>query len=448
MRTRIFSFWYALISSFWFVPSVIVLLSIGLWYSMHLVDSSVIHESIQFWWVYSGGLDGARSLLSAIASSTITVAGTIFSITVVVLSFASRQFGSRILRRFINDRGNQIVLGIFLATFIYCLLLLASLRGIGSAGSVPQAGIMLALMMAAASIGVLIYFIHHIAVSIQSDNVVNSVTGELMRTIEKVYPEEIEKGPEKQEEVKEEPAIPEGFAQQADFIYAQKSGYLQAISLEDLTILAIKKDLIIQIQHRPGYFFTRGEKLAAAGPRERLNTEIRKDIQKTFILGGEQTSAQDIGYSLDRLVQITVSALSPSYNDPFTAITCLDWLGSALCDLAGRKIPSPNHFDNQGKIRVIEKPITFPQFLDMAFNKLHHAIQEHTDVLVHLLDKMILIAKCTYRKEDRQRLIYHANELRRISHEKLSGASLQRVDEHYQSLNRALVSSHLPPATG
>jgi uncharacterized membrane protein len=443
MRTWILNYWYGMTSSFWFIPSVMVLGAIGLWFAMHVVDSSLIHETVHFWWVYSGGLDGARSLLSSIAGSTITVAGTIFSITIVVLSFASRQFGSRILRRFIGDRGNQVVLGTFLATFIFCLLLLASLRGIGSSESVPQAGVMLALVMAAASIGVLIYFIHHIAVSIQSDSVINSVTGELKKTMDRVFPEKIEISHNNQGQVMEEPAIPEDFEQQADFIRAQGYGYLQVINLDKLIKIAINKDLIIHLQYRAGDFLHKGMKLAVVSPKERLNNEIKTDMSRAFIQGSEETSVQDLKYSFDRLVQIAVSALSPSYNDPFTAITCLDWMGMALCELAGRKIPSPNHYDSQGKIRVIEKPVTFSYFIDSAFNKLHHTIQEHTDVLIYLFEKIALIADCTYREEDRRRLLNHANELRRISNEKLSGGDLLRIEERYQSLIRTLVSAHI-----
>lgn len=420
-----------------------VLAAGGLWYAMNMVDTYILQSTIQLWWVYSGGIDGARAILSSIASSTITVAGTVFSITIVVLSLASRQFGTRILRSFIADRGNQIVLGTFLGTFIYCLLMLGTLRGIGGTGSIPQAGVMLSLILALTSIGVLVYFIHHISSSIQSHNVVAAVTNELMQTIERVFPEKIEKDSKGHGKLKDGPDFPENFHLQAYAITSSGSGYIQEIDLESLIGLAVKRDLVIHIQHRAGHFIGRGSLLVLASPREHIDEKIISSIRKAFILGVEQTAEQDVGYSIDRLVQIAVSALSPSYNDPFTVINYLDWLGVALCDLANRKIPSPNHYDSGTRIRVIEKPILYTKFLEIAFNKLHHAVQDHTDVITHILDTILVIGRSVARKEDREALLKQANIFYEAANRQIRGSDLEQVDEHYRAVVKSLVIS--PP---
>jgi uncharacterized membrane protein len=441
MKTSIVSFWYKLVSNFWFTPSFMVAGAACLWLISNLIDSNLLNLDIQLWWVYTGGLDGARSLLSAIAGSAIAVAATIFSITIVVLSFASRQFGSRLLRSFINDKGNQVVLGTFLATFFYCLLMLSSLRGSGTVGSVPPVGVMLALLMAAGSIGVLIYYIHHIAVSIQSSHIINAVAVEMINTIDRVFPQKIKEDSGGQE-LKEEPAVPDDFQERAGYIYARKSGYVQVINIDTLLDVAVNNDMIIHALYRTGDFVNQDAELAAISPGERLNEEIENRVRRAFALGLERTPVQDIGYSIDRLVQIMVIALSPSYNDPFTAITCLDWMAVALCDLANRKIPTPNHFDGDGKIRVLEQPLSFPSFLDIALDKLHHNIQAHRDVLVHLLQKMALIARCTHREEDRRRLLYHAYEFKHMSEDRLTGGGLKQINEHYDLLVAAITQTH------
>lgn len=429
MLFRILSFWHWLKASFWFIPALMVIGAALLWIVMNQVDA-YIEDTIRFWWVYTGGVEGARSILSSIATSTITVAGTVFSITIAVLSFSSRQFGSRIIRRFINDRGNQVVLGTFLATFIYCLLKLGTSRGT-DADSVPQAGIMTALVLAVASIGVLVYFIHHIAVSIQSNNVIFSVINEVGKAVGRVFPDVIDHR-EEQKELKEYPALPEDFNREAHPIKTGKTGYLQEIDLEGLIETAIKNDLVLQLQYRVGDFINRESGIVKVHPGGRLNGEAEKSILRSFVQGSEQSSAQDVGYSLDRLVQIALTALSPSYNDPFTAISCIDWIGAVLSDLAGRKIPSPNHYDRDGRVRVVEKPKFYSMFVETAFNKFPQAAGGHPDVLIYLLDTLASIAGYAVRPEDRTALLHQADRLSEAARLNLEGSELQRVLECYR----------------
>jgi len=429
MKVKIFNIWYYLQSSFWFVPAIMVISAVILSYIMNLIEIS-IGDITGLWWVYSGSIEGARSILSSIATSTITVAGTIFSITIAVLSFSSRQFGSRIIRRFISDRGNQIVLGTFLATFIYCLLTLGTLQG--GDGSIPQASVMAAFILAIASIGVLVYFIHHIAVSIQSNSVIASVAGELRQTLHRVFPGIINERSQGRLELKEEPAILPEFKRESYCLLARNNGYIQEIDLESLLKIAVNNNLILMLQYRAGDFVNKGSEIAKVYPGKCPGDKVVNAILKSFIQGNEQTPEQDVGYSFDRLVQVAVSALSPSYNDPFTAITCIHWIGVNLIDLAGRKIPSPNHFDRNKQIRVIEKPLYYARFVKIAFDKFQHAAGEHTDVLVCLLDTLALIAGRVIRTEDYAPLFEQLNQLYEAAHLRLKGSNLQRVVKHYQ----------------
>ncbi|HEU18338.1 MAG TPA: DUF2254 domain-containing protein, partial [Deltaproteobacteria bacterium] len=120
MKTRLLNLWEVLRTSFWFIPGLMVISAIGLSFVIVAVDRMIEpgHHRI-FGFLYAGGPEGARSILSTIAGSMITVAGVAFSITIVALTLASSQFGPRLLRNFMRDTGNQIVLGIFIATFIY-----------------------------------------------------------------------------------------------------------------------------------------------------------------------------------------------------------------------------------------------------------------------------------------------------------------------------------------
>jgi uncharacterized membrane protein len=196
MKAKLDHFLFQLRSSYWFVPSVMALLSIGVALGMIVVDQSVGEDGIQgYWWIYAGGPDGARAVLATVAGSIISVAGVTFSIKIAALTLASQQFGPRLLRNFMADRGNQFVLGTFIATFLYCLLVLRTVRSWEDAEFVPHLSVTLGVLLAVASLGVLIYFIHHIAASIQASNVIARVSGELQAAIDRLFPEDLGHGP-------------------------------------------------------------------------------------------------------------------------------------------------------------------------------------------------------------------------------------------------------------
>ena len=142
------------------------------------------------WLFYTGGADGARALLSAVAGSMISVTATAFSITIVALQLAASSYGPRLLRNFMQDTGNQIVLGTFIGTFIYCLLILRTVHGEGDGYSqfVPDISVTVGLVLAIASIGVLIYFIHHASTIIQVSHIISGVTADLDSAIERLFP--------------------------------------------------------------------------------------------------------------------------------------------------------------------------------------------------------------------------------------------------------------------
>jgi uncharacterized membrane protein len=190
MKTRMMSWWQDLRSNYWALPGGMTFLAATMAILLPEVDAQRNREiAHQTPWIYSGGADGARLVLGTIAASTITVAGTTFSITIAALTLASSQFGPRLLRNFMRDTGNQIVLGTFIGTFLYCLLVLRRVQSVEETIFVPYIATSVALLMAVASIVVLIYFIDHAAASIQASHVIASASGELERAIDRIFPE-------------------------------------------------------------------------------------------------------------------------------------------------------------------------------------------------------------------------------------------------------------------
>jgi len=175
--------------SLWFVPSLLTALAIGLALGCLEIDSALDgFDPGARAWLYAGGAEGARGVLSAIASSMITVAGVVFSVTIVALTLASQQYGPRLLRGFLRDRGNQFVIGNFVAVFVYCLLVLRAVHARnGDTQFVPNLSVSVAVALATLSAAVLIYFIHHSAVSLQPSNILASLSHELSGAIDRLF---------------------------------------------------------------------------------------------------------------------------------------------------------------------------------------------------------------------------------------------------------------------
>ncbi len=432
MKVKLFKLWDSLHSSYWFVPALMAALAITLAFAMLALDRTGKSGPVEnLNWVYTGGPEGARTLLSAVAGSMITVAGTVFSITLVALQLASSQFGPRLLRNFMQDTGNQIVLGTFISTFIYCLLVLRSIRGEDYNVFVPQISVTVGIILVLTSIGVLIYFIHHASTSIQAENVIAEVGEELEKTIERLFPEKIGLGEENSKRFLKE--LPANFEQEAYIIPSLKSGYFQAIDGEMLIKIAQKKDLVLRVLYRPGKFVVQKSNLVMLWPKERVNRHLIKQIRETLILGRQRTEHQDVEFPVNQLVEIAVRALSPGINDPFTAIRCIDQLSVALSHLAAKEFPSPYRYDNDNVLRLIVEPVTFTGIIDEAFNQIRQYGSTSVAVMIRLLEAITTIAERTGNKKYRCCLLHHANAIERASRQISEQLDRQDIEARYQA---------------
>src|SRR6202790_4268674 len=174
----------ALRTNLWVVPTAEALVVLGLFVGTYAVDRAAYRGDLHLpAWVLSGTADSARQILTTVAAAIITVVGIVFSITIVALTLASTQFGPRMMRNFIRDRGTQLTLGTFVATFVYAVLVLVSI-GTGSHGDfVPHIGVTVTLALTVADMAVLIYFIHHTATSIQLPQVIATTPRALTQAI-------------------------------------------------------------------------------------------------------------------------------------------------------------------------------------------------------------------------------------------------------------------------
>ena len=413
MKTFLSNWWERLRSSYWFLPSLLalgaILLSAG---TLHIDTTLNPKWARDTAWIWAGGAEGARNVLATIASSTITVAGVVFSITIVTLTLASSQFGPRLLRNFMNDRGTQLVLGIFVATYLYCLLVLRAIRGTDQVTVVPFLSVTCGVVFAVASVGFLIYFIHHISTSIIAENVIGRVADDLRANIDRLYPEKVKAAPPDDAAADREDKLPDQFERDPRPIVSKTSGFIQAIAMENLLQLAQEKNLIIRLCRRPGQFLASGDVLAEVVPRVQEDKAIPGEILENVFFGRDRTPTQDIEYSIDQLVEVAVRALSPGVNDPFTAITCIEWLGAALIEMAGREIPSRWSYDEAGKLRVVTGATDFEGIADSSLNQVRQCGCSSVAVTVRLLDVLGRIGPHLVRARDRVVIQAHARAVR------------------------------------
>jgi uncharacterized membrane protein len=430
--------WDSLHSSYWFIPMLMAIGAVVLAFTMISLDRAGKAGPIeQLGWVYAGGPDGARAVLSTVAGSMATVTATAFSITIVALQLAASNFGPRLLRNFMQDTGNQLVLGTFIATFIYCLLVLRSIHGEDYNLFVPQLSVTVGIVLAIASIGVLIYFIHHASTIIQASHVIIGVSHDFDQAIDRLFPEEI--GQAASEPQRPMGEIPKQFDQEAASIRASEVGYLQVIDDDILMKLASHHDLLIRLRAQPGQFLVKEHELVQVYPRERVDRSLAERIRKAFILGRERTEQQDIEFPINQLVEIALRAISPAVNDPFTAVRCIDRLSAGLSSLIQRKFPSSYRYDKAHNLRVIAQPVMFERLVDQAFSPIRQYAQSDSAVTIRLLVAITRIAEANCYTTDQFALRHHAEMILRGSKEGLSEEyDRQAVEKWYDKAIAAI----------
>jgi uncharacterized membrane protein len=370
-------------------------IAIALSFALVNLDAWVGAETLRkIGWLYTFGPEGARAILSAIASSMITVAGLTFSITMLTLQLASSQFGPRLLRNFMRDRGNQVVLGTYLATFIYCLLVLRTVRGTEDSHFVPHIAVAGGVLLALASIAVLIYFIHHVANAIRIETVLEELAAETRSAIDRLYPKRMGRNLPTMDKAEPVSGPPSDFEQRVRTVPSPRGGYVQRVDADALMELAGKHDLVLRIEARPGKFVWDEQALLSAYPKEEVSDEVAEQLGSAFVLGAERTPEQDLEFSVRRIVEIAQRALSPGINDPTTALYCIDRLGQTFARLAERDAPSALRLDENGRVRVLTETTALEQLACPAFlavARYGSADNDVSDKLLATLDALLQV---------------------------------------------------------
>lgn len=362
---------------FWFLPAVMTALALLLaWAGIQLEERYGIPEGLT--WVYSGGESGARSLLSAVASSAIGVAGTVFSITIAALSYAAGSMGPRLLDNFTRDRGNQAVLGTFIATFAFTLFSLRSVRGGEDSPFVPHYNVTAAMLLGLACVAALVYFLAHVTRGINMTAVVNLLRDDLRRALERATSDRSGEPAA--------PAPPEAFWAGGEVLRSPDSGYLQLLDT-DLLIAAAQRDgVALRMFVRPGDYVFPNTPVAVGVPR------LPDGVLPALTLGPRRVAGQDLEFTVRQLAEVAARALSPGTNDPVTAIDVIDRFGDALCRLQGRTWPPGVEFRDH-QLRLVYPVTTYAGLLDSMFHMIRQYGSGSPAVTLRLLDVLRTVAE-------------------------------------------------------
>lgn len=407
LLTRLGQVWDRLGGSYWFFPAAMALGAALLSFAAIALDLRLADDwESKMGWVFQNKPEGARTLLATVAGSMIGVAGVTFSITTASVTQAAQQFGPRLISNLMRDRGNQIVLGTFVATFVYCLMVLRTVQSSGQTleAFVPQLSIMIALVLALASLGGLIYFLHHVPEMTNVSNLVAGVGQELSRKLRTLG----------QADDQSKPAVdlPPDFEDGARGIPSRCAGYIGSIDEEALASLAQERDLVLVLRCLPGRFIRESEPLVLAWPAVRAGCDLDADVRDTFTIGPERTPSQDVLFLADELVEVAARALSPSMNDPFTAMSCMDWLGNALTMSARNPPPAAIRSGKNGHLRFWGNRTTFSELLDRTFGRLRFYVQSDRTANLHLLDVLASLSKELRAPEQRHAVATLVRDLR------------------------------------
>ncbi len=411
---ELWTVWHRLRESMWFIPGLMLATALILALGLIAIDNRVERDVLlEYSLLFGLGSDGSRGMLTAIASSMLTVAALAFTLTLNAVAQASSQYSPRVIRNYLGDEGNQFVFGYFVSVFAYCLVVLRTIRGGDEDQFIPSIAVFVGLLLALGGVIVLIYFIRHIAVSLQVTNIVAEIADDTRTAIDNIYPEDL--GEPVEGTLLVEKVLEKIGERQWIDVAAESSGYVQSIDTEGLGEFARKHKLIMKVDVAVGDFVAQGSEIAyfTAEISDVWNSQIDKEIADEVIdfvtINRHRTIEQDIGFGIRQLVDIALKALSPGVNDTTTAINAIDRLGELIGLLARREIPS-NVRTVDEKAYLLTRSPDFEDHVEYAFDEVRISGTGNISVFFRLIDALTHAAGATD-TDSRRRVLFHQMEL-------------------------------------
>lgn len=435
MRARLFEFSELARSSFWFLPSIMMLVGVLLFAVTLTVDELGLATSgVLATLFYSGGASNAGNLLQTLTGAMVAIATVVFSTMMVVLTLATSQFGHRLIRSFMRDRANQAVLGIFLTTFVYCMLVFHMVGNDPKNAFVPGVSLTVGFALAIFSTCTLIYFTHHMSSLVSAPEVLETVGVEFDAAIDRVYPQAAKENDGQAPDGVSAPTLGHG----AMTLQARKGGYVQTIGREALRALAVEHDVVIESLVSYGDYVLTGNDIARIHGQP-LDEDGQRSVRRQYVLGRNRLTDHDLIFAINQMTEIGVRALSPALNNPYTALDCINRVGNSLAVLITRPLPSEVWLDDDQALRLVVRIPNFHHLLDASFTPLRNYGRTSVQTMREMLRVIEKLAPLTRRPLEREALARHAEALREAAEHGLTERiDIQRIQAFYERAYEAL----------
>ena len=434
--------WDRLRVSFWFAPALMALAAVLLAWAMYWVDNGIPNQALDTSrLVLSGTPSEMRTSLLAMATTVLATAGVVFTLLTLPLSTVASQYGSRLLRLFLGDRTTQWVLGMFVGTFVYCIAAALSIVPSAAQPEGPQLTVTIGLYLMLATFATLILLVQHVSTMLQAPNIAAAAGAKLMDVVRAESTDDSagQDAPETPGTLQAGNTVMETAG---DPVRARRAGYIQFVDPQNLLAVIHENDLAIRLLRKPGDFVGEGAVVVLAWPASRVDQKLAAQIERAFQIGNVRTPSQDVEYAVNLLVEMAVRAMSPAINDPFTAMTCLDYIAQGLARFVRQGKRASHYYDPAGQLRLVLEPATFDGLLNAAFDMLRHASCDNASVLLHMLEAIDVIGKEAQAPEARKQLLRHVSLIRTES----QAGALIEDDRQLIHLNAQTLQSKLEGA--
>lgn len=382
-------------------------------------------------WLGGGNGDDARNLLSTLLTAVISLAGIVFSVTVVALSLAANAYGPRLIRTFRADRSTQFALGTFALTIVYLLLVLKAVRGDAGEGEVQTLAVTVGSLLAFVCVIALVAFLQGVSSLIVADEVVRRVRREFDDIITKLPA--IDTSPPVAEG-----SVPDDFETRSLALPLPREGYVQSIDFDGMMGWAERRGAVVRMDVRPGDFVVDGDRKVHVYPAPADAEAAKRQLGQFIVSGPGRTPDQDFEFALRHLVEVALRALSPGINDPFTAIAVIDRLRGGIARLAGRQMPRELLHDQGGHVRLIRRVSDFRGVVDSAFDQIRQSAVGKPAVLIHMLETLEALASHLRTDEQRDALRHHADLVRSAMANARNASDDQDIDRAHRRTVAAL----------
>lgn len=413
-------------ANLWFTPMAMAFLGIALARILFEIDVSLADEEDLFAWMWVGHPEAAIDLFTTMVSSLVTMSTLLFSVTMLMVTVVSQQYGSHIVHIFRRNFFVKFVLGWFISAIIYCLFSIVFLSTQVESGLHPQLLIACGIAIMMVSFIIFILFIHHMTNIIQSDYIIEAVTNGLREQIKELG-EFIEKPKEATENIINK-------MERGHSLTLNKSGYIQSIDVARLQELAKENQTSFYLSWRVGHYVAMGVPVLHSIVSI-TELKVVEKIVSCFVLGVERLPKDDFEYHLEQLMEICLKSLSPGIHDVYIAMSVIDHLGDIFVMLAMKRFPEECYYDESGVLRLVAKRFSYESFISAAINPIKQNARSNPQVLIRLLDLFERVLGVTDDREKRKILLKHANHILRMGNDNISSPEdIAVLKERYEGV--------------